>query len=59
MWVALLTVYNGYNCVHEIIFQARGTPIGLVTNLYDPEQGKRHDSGILADSAILPLLQQY
>ena len=35
------------------------TPNGLVANLYGPIEGRRHDSGMLANSSILPLLQEY
>ena len=35
------------------------TPNGLVADLYVPVEGRRHNSGMLADSAILRLLQQY
>ena len=53
------TVCNGHKRIHAIKFQAIATPNGLVANLYGPVEGKRHDSRMLADSAILPLLQQY
>ena len=53
------TVYNGHKRVHAIKFQAIATPNGLAANLCGPGEGKRHDSRMLADSAILPLLQQY
>ena len=49
------TVYNGHERVHAIKFQGIATPNGLVANLYGPVEGKRRDSGMLADSAILPL----
>ena len=45
--------------VHAVKFQAIATPNGLVANLYGPVEGRRHNSGMLADSAILPLLKQY
>ena len=53
------TVYNGHKRVHAIKCQAIATTNGLVASIYGPIEGRRHDSGILADSAILPLLQQY
>ena len=53
------TMYNGDKRVHAIKFQAIGTPNGLIANLYGPVESRRHDSGMLADSAILPLLEQY
>ena len=52
------TVYNGHKRVQVIKFPAIATPNGLVANLYGPVEGRRHDSGMFADS-ILPLLRQY
>ena len=49
------TVYNRHEHVHAIKFQGIATRNGLVANLYGPVEGKRRDSGMLADSAILPL----
>ena len=53
------TVYHGHKHVHTKKFQAITTPNGLVDNLYGPVEGRRHDSGILAYSAISSLLQEY
>ena len=53
------TVYNGHRRVHAIKFSAIVNPNGLVANLYGPVEARRHDSGMLGDSVILPLLQQY
>ena len=53
------TVLNGHKRVHVRKFQAIATPNGLVANLYGPVEGRCHESEMLADSAILPLLQQY
>ena len=53
------TVYNGHKRVHAIKFQAIATLNGLIANLYGPIEGRHHDNGILVDSAILRLLQQY
>ena len=53
------TVYNGHRRVHAIKFSAIVNPNGLVANLYCPVEARRHDSGMLGDSVILPLLQQY
>jgi len=49
-------VYNGHKRVHALKFQSIATPNGLVANLYGPVEGRRHDSGMLADSNILPRL---
>ena len=35
------------------------TPNGLINNLYGPVEGKRHDSGMLAQSSLLPQLQHF
>ena len=53
------TVYTGHKRVHAIKFQAIATPNGLAANRYGPVEGRRHDSGMLADSATLLLLEQY
>ena len=38
-------------------FKQVGAPNGLCINLFGPVEGRRHDSGMLADSGLLPLLQ--
>ena len=45
--------------VHAVKFQAIATPNGLAANLYGPVEGRCHEKEMLADSAILPLSQQY
>ena len=50
-------VYNGHKRVHAIKFQSIVTPNGLIANLFGPVEGRRHDSGILAMSGLLPQLQ--
>ena len=44
-------VFNGHHRVHALKFQSIATPNGLVANMYGPVEGRRHDSGILRDSA--------
>ena len=51
-------IYNGHKRVHALKFQSIVTPNGLIANLYGPVEGKRHDSGMLADSNVLPQLQR-
>ena len=34
-------------------------PDGLVSFLAGPYEGKRHDSGMLRESGLLPLVEQY
>ena len=45
--------HNGHKKVHSIKFQSVVAPKGLVANLYGPVEGKRHDSGMLAQSRLL------
>ena len=52
-------LYNGHKKVHAIKFQSVVAPCGLVANLFGPVEGRRHDSGMLAMSRLLPKLQQY
>ena len=52
-------LYNGHKKVHAIEFQSVVSPNGLVANLYEPVDGKRHNSGILTMSALLDALQRY
>lgn len=51
------SLYNGHKRVHAIKFQSVVAPNGLIANLYGPVEGRRHDSGMLADSGLLPQLQ--
>ena len=44
-------LYNGHKRVHTIEFQLVVTPNGLINNLYD--------SGMLAQSSLLPQLQHF
>ena len=53
------TLYNGHKRVHAIKFQSVIAPNGLIANSYGPVEGRRHDSGMLADSGLLPQLQLY
>lgn len=52
-------VYNGHKRVHALKFQSVVTPNGHIANMFGPIEGKRHDSGMLADSGLLNLLQQH
>ena len=52
-------LYNGHKRVHAIKFQSLVIPNGLISNLYGPVEGIRHDSGMLAMSNLLTQLQQY
>ena len=52
-------LYNGHKRVHALKFQSVVAPDGMITNMYGPVEGKRHDSGMLADSGLLNMLQQH
>ena len=40
-------------------FQSVVAPNGFIANLFGPVNGKQHESGMLADSALLKQLQQH
>ena len=50
-------LYNGHKRVYAIKFQSVVAPTRLIANIYGPVEGRRHDSGMLAKSKLLPLLQ--
>ena len=50
-------LYNGHKRVHSIKFQSVVAANGLIANLYGPVEGRRHDSGMLAMSGLLPMLE--
>ena len=45
--------------VYTVKFQSVVTHNGLISNLYGPVEAKRHNSGMLAQSSLLPQLQQF
>ena len=51
--------FNGHKRVHSLKFQAVSTPDGLITHLYGPVVGSRHDGGVFSDSGLLPQLHQH
>ena len=54
-----IVLYYGHKRYHALKFQSVVAPNGLITNLYGPDEGKRHGSGMLMDSGLLNQLQQY
>ncbi|CAH3195552.1 unnamed protein product [Porites evermanni] len=52
-------VYNGHKRVHALKFQCVALPNGLIGHLYGPEEGRRHNAGMLADSRLLNDLQAF
>ena len=52
-------VYNGHKRVHALKFQSVVALNGLIANLFGPVEGRRHDSGMLAMSGLLPQFEQF
>ena len=52
-------VYNGHKRVHSIKFQRLALPNGLVGNLSEPNEGRRHDSIMLDESSLLNDLRRF
>ncbi|CAB4022736.1 Hypothetical predicted protein, partial [Paramuricea clavata] len=50
-------VYNGHKHVHALKFQSVVIPNGLIAKMYGPVEGKRHDSGMLAESGLMGQLE--
>ena len=48
--------YNGHKRTHALKFQAVTAPDGLMTHLFGSVEGRRHDSGVLGESGLLPQL---
>ena len=49
-------VYNGHKRTHALKFQAVTALDGLITHLFGPFESRRHDSGVLGESGLLPQL---
>ena len=52
-------LFNGRKHVLAIKFQSVVAPNDLNVNLFDPVEGRRHDSGMLAMSGLLPMLETH
>ena len=48
--------YNGRKRTHALKFQAATVVDGLITQLFGPVESRRHDSGVLGESGLLPQL---
>ena len=46
-------LFNGHKRIHALRFQSVVTPNRLICNLYGSVEGRRHDSGMLAESHLL------
>ena len=52
-------LYNGQKKAHSIKFKIVATQSGLDANLFNPMEGKRHNSSMLPESGLLTQLQQH
>ena len=52
-------LFNGHKRVHVIKCQSIVAPNGLIVNLLGPVEGRRHGSGMLAMSGLLPMLETH
>ncbi len=50
-------MYNGHKRVHSLKFQSVNTPDGIIVHMSGPWTGRRHDSRMLRESGLLPLLE--
>lgn len=53
------TLFNWHKRVHGTKVQSVVAPNGLIASLFGPVEGRRRDSGMLADSGLLQELSQY
>ena len=51
-----MVCYNGHKRLHALKFQSVVTPNGLIANLYDPVEGRRHDCSLLRESGLMEQL---
>ena len=52
-------LFNGRKQVLAIKFQSVVAPNDLIVDLFGPVEGRRHDSGMLAMSGLLPMLETH
>ncbi|CAM1298097.1 Uncharacterised protein r2_g751 [Pycnogonum litorale] len=46
-------LFSGHKRTHYLKFQSVMCPSGIIVNLFGPLEGKRHDSGMLAESGLM------
>ena len=49
-------LFNGHKRIHALKFQSVVIPNGQIRNLHGPVEGRRRDSGMLAESRLLDQL---
>ena len=52
-------LFTGHKRLHGLKFQSITTPNGLIANMFGTIEGRRHDSGMLTESGLLPQLEQH
>ena len=50
--------YNGHKRMHAIKFQSIVTPDGIIANLFEPVEGRRHDCFLLNVSGVLEEMER-
>lgn len=52
-------VYNGWKRIHALKFHAVVTPDGIISHLYGPVEGRRHDETLYRESGLAELLERH
>ena len=52
-------VYNGYKKQHALKHQSMTTSNGIIANLYDPAEGKRHDVTMFKILGLMHILEKF
>ena len=51
--------YNRHKRKHGLKYQSITTPNAIISNLFGPVEGRRHDSSMLAMSVMMPVLEHF
>lgn len=51
-------LFSGHKRIHCLKFQSIMTANGIICNMFGPVEGRRHDSFMLRESGILPILER-
>ncbi|KAF7312656.1 hypothetical protein MIND_00279800 [Mycena indigotica] len=52
-------VYNGWKRTHCLKYHAIVTPDGLISHIFGPVEGRRHDETLYQQSGIAPILEKH
>ena len=55
-WICFMCSLDVYS---HVVYSHVVVPNGLIANLFGPVEGRRHDSGMLAMSGLLPMLENH